>query len=476
MLLTISTTHTPATDLGYLLHKHPDRVQTTELSFGVATVAYPEATETRCTMALFVDVDQVDLVRGRRDGAREAVTLGQYVNDRPYAASSFLSTAIGKCLGTAMAGRSKERPELATSKLPLTASIAALPCRGGEPVLRRLFEPLGYTVAAIPLPLDPMVPSWGMSQYFDVTLEAIATVRELLEHLYVLIPVLDNAKHYWVGEEEIERLIRRGGTWLASHPDREMISARALRYDRRLTREALTRLASLDSGGAETDLDRADERADEAEQAVEERISLNDQRMNAVVNAVRSSGARRVVDLGCGEGRLVDRLLREVAGLERILGVDVSMRSLQRASKRLHLDTMAPSMRKRVELMQGALTYRDKRLVGCDTVTLVEVIEHIDEPRLDALERATFVGICPQTVIVTTPNVEYNALFAGLENGGLRHRDHRFEWTRAEFERWANQVAERNAYNVRFEPIGPIDVTRGAPTQMAIFSRSSGPT
>jgi 3' terminal RNA ribose 2'-O-methyltransferase Hen1 len=276
MLFTISTTHKPATDLGYLLHKHPDRVQTTDLSFGTATVAYPEASEDRCTAALFVDVDQVDLVRGRRDGAREAVTLGQYVNDRPYAASSFLSTAIGKCFGTAMGGRSKERPELAALKLPLVATIAALPCRGGESILRRLFEPLGYVVTAKPLPLDATIPSWGMSQYFDVVLSGTVTVRELLEHLYVLTPVLDNAKHYWVVEEEIERLIRRGGTWLAAHPDREMISARALRYDRRLTREALTRLTSLDSGGAEIDVDRTDERADQAEEAAEERISLND--------------------------------------------------------------------------------------------------------------------------------------------------------------------------------------------------------
>jgi 3' terminal RNA ribose 2'-O-methyltransferase Hen1 len=242
MLLTISTTHQPATDLGYLLHKHPDRVQTTTLPFGTATVAYPEASEVLCTAALFVDVDQVDLVRGRTSGARQAVTLGQYVNDRPYAASSFLSTAISKCFGTAMSGRSKERPELASMSIPLVVTIAALPCRGGESILRRLFEPLGYLVTATQLPLDPTVPGWGLSDCFDVVLEATMTVQELLEQLYVLIPVLDNSKHYWVGEEEIERLVRRGGGWLAGHPDRELISSRALRHNRRLTREALTRL------------------------------------------------------------------------------------------------------------------------------------------------------------------------------------------------------------------------------------------
>jgi 3' terminal RNA ribose 2'-O-methyltransferase Hen1 len=476
MLLTISTTHRPATDLGFLLYKHPDHVHTVNLAFGTATVAYPVATDERCTVALLMDVDQVELVRGRRDSSRAAVTLGQYVNDRPYAASSFLSTALAKVFGTAMTGRSKERPELAATAIPLEVHVAALPCRGGEAILRRLFEPLGYVVSAQPIPLDPTVTSWGMSQYFNVTLSGTHVVRDLLEHLYVLIPVLDNSKHYWVGDDEIERLLRRGGAWLASHPDKELISTRALRYDRRMTREALTRLTTLDSGGAEVDVDSVDTRADEAEQVVEERISLNEQRMAAVVDAVRESGARRVADMGCGEGRLIWQLLRLVPSVEKVVGVDVSMRSLQHAAKRLHLDTMAPSQRRRVDLFQGALTYRDKRLIGMDTVTLVEVIEHVDEPRLAALEGAVFESIGPRTVIVTTPNVEYNALFAGMDPRALRHRDHRFEWTRQQFLEWAVAVAQRHRYTVAVKPIGPVHEQLGPPTQMAVFTKSAGAT
>jgi 3' terminal RNA ribose 2'-O-methyltransferase Hen1 len=475
MLFTISTTHQPATDLGYLLFKHPDRVHTSNLSFGTATVVYPEANNERCTAALLVDVDPVGLIRGTgaRNGAQVAVTLGQYVNDRPYAASSFLSTAIGKVFGTAMTGRSKERSELAETAIPLEIHIPALPCRGGESVLRRIFEPLGYNVEATRIDLDDTIPNWGASRYFNVTFTATLVLRDALEHFHVLIPVLDDSKHYWVDEDEIERLIRRGGAWLAAHPERELISTRALRHNRRLASEALTRLASLDSGGADVDLDAIDERAASQEQIVEERISLNDQRLGAVTNAVRRCGARRVADLGCGEGKLVDRLLKELTNVEKVIGVDVSMRVLQRASRRLHLDSMAPGKRKRVEILQGALTYRDKRVLGVDAVTLVEVIEHVDETRLDALQHVVFGQIAPNTVIVTTPNVEYNALFPTMKPGSLRHSDHRFEWTRAEFVAWAESVGTAFGYTHEMQPIGPLDDVLGAPTQMAIFSKAS---
>jgi 3' terminal RNA ribose 2'-O-methyltransferase Hen1 len=159
MLLTVTTTGTPgapATDLGFLLHKNPARVQSFELSFGRAHVFYPEASPERCTAALLLDVDPVGLVRRPGEAA-----LAQYVSDRPYVASSFLSVAIGEVYGTALAGRSRERPDLVERALPLEASLAAVPCRGGEALLRRLFEPLGYTLAARRHPLDERFPEWG---------------------------------------------------------------------------------------------------------------------------------------------------------------------------------------------------------------------------------------------------------------------------------------------------------------------------
>lgn len=231
MLLTISTTHVPATDLGFLLHKHPDRLHEVPLSFGVARVVYPEASDARCTAAVLVDVDPVGLVRGRKGGSRgRDASLEQYVNDRPYAASSLLSVSLGKLFGTALAGRSKDRAELVHAALPFECHLPVLPCRGGDAVLQRLFRPLGYEVTATGLPLDPEFPDWGPSGYFDVWLRGTLRAQELLQHLFVLLPVLDDDKHYWVGDDEVDKLLRRGGDWLARHPERELIARRYLRH------------------------------------------------------------------------------------------------------------------------------------------------------------------------------------------------------------------------------------------------------
>jgi 3' terminal RNA ribose 2'-O-methyltransferase Hen1 len=467
MLLTLTSTHQPATDLGFLLHKNPDGVHSADLTFGQVHVVYPEATDDRCTAALLVEVDPVGLVRKDGRGPRgNDFSLGQYVNDRPYVASSFLSVAINKVFGTALTGRSKERPELAAAAIPLVAHLPVVPCRGGEAVLRLLFEPLGYRVDATPIPLDPQFPEWGDSRYFDVTLTATCRLQALLEHLFVLLPVLDDDKHYWVGPDEVDKLLRRGGDWLASHPDKELIARRYLRHDRRLTNDALARLLGDDAA----DPDEAQADHDREEAVVEKPISLNEQRLDAVVAQIEAARARRVVDLGCGAGKLVQRILRDTKA-EKVLGVDASHRALEAASRRLHLDTMAPRQRERVELVQGALTYRDKRLQGFDAATVVEVIEHLDPPRLGAFERAVFAFARPTRVIVTTPNIEYNALFETLPAGSLRHRDHRFEWTRAEFGEWTGGVAGRHGYDVELSGIGPVDDERGAPTQMAVFRR-----
>jgi len=468
VLLTISTTHAPATDLGFLLHKHPDRVHDVSLPFGVARVVYPEASEQRCTAALLVDVDPVGLVRGRKGGPRgRDASLERYVNDRPYAASSFLSVALGRAFGTGLSGRSKDRPDLVDAVLPFEAHLPVLPCRGGEEVLRRLFEPLGYVVTATEIPLDATFPEWGPSVYFDVRLAGMLRSQELLQHLFVLLPVLDDDKHYWVGEEEIEKLLRHGGDWLAAHPDKELIARRYLRHDRRLTTDALARLQDDD---AVVDPDEQAEARDAEEEAVERPISLNEQRLDAVVDAVRAAGARTVVDLGCGQGGLVGRLLRDTD--VKVAGTDVSHRALEVAARRLHLETMAPRQRERVELFQGALTYRDARLAGFDAATVVEVVEHLDPPRLGAFERSVFGYARPRTVVVTTPNREYNRLFPTLPAGSLRHRDHRFEWTRPEFAEWADRVGDRYEYTVAITGIGPADPDAGQPTQLATFTRA----
>jgi 3' terminal RNA ribose 2'-O-methyltransferase Hen1 len=456
MLLTITTTHSPATDLGYLLHKHPDRVQSFDLSFGRAQVFYPEAYAHRCTAALLLDIDPIGLVRGRRGRG----LLTEYVNDRPYVASSFLSVAISNVYGSALSGMSKEQPALAETKIPLKAKISVLPCKGGESLLKRLFEPLGYQISAQSYPLDEQFPDWGDSPYFSVTLKATCRLQDLLAHIYVLVPVLDNDKHYWIGEAEVEKLLHHGGDWLAHHPEKELIAKRYLKYQRSLARQALARLSDEDD--PEPDVTQV--RHDDEEATIEEKISLNEQRLGAVIAELKKSQAKRILDLGCGEGKLLRALLKEKF-FEEIVGVDIGSRALEIAYRRL------PDQQKDgIKLIHGSLIYRDKRLYGYDAAAVVEVIEHFDLARLSAFERVLFAFTRPNTVIITTPNVEYNVKFENLPAGKLRHSDHRFEWTRGEFQAWANGIAEKFRYSVRFLPIGDEEAAVGAPTQMGIFT------
>jgi 3' terminal RNA ribose 2'-O-methyltransferase Hen1 len=464
MLLTLTTSHTPATDLGFLLAKNPARAHSFELAFGRAHVVYPEADEQRCTAALLLDVDPVALVRGRGEAGG---LLDQYVNDRPYVASSFLSVAIAEVFGSALNGRSRERPELAGTPIPLEATLPALPARGGAEIVRRLFAPLGYAVEIAEHPLDPQFPEWGPSRVVSLTLRATVRLAELLTHLYVLIPVLDATKHYYFGPDEIEKLLRRGEGWLALHPERELIAGRYLKR-RPLVRAALERLVADEQ--PTPDEEPAEVPADPSP-AEHRRQSLHDQRLAAVLEQLRLSGARSVVDLGCGEGRLLRLLLAE-RQIERILGMDVSYRALETAQDRLRLDRLPPAQARRLALIQGSLLYRDARLAGFDAAAVVEVIEHLDPARLAAFERVVFEFARPGTVVLTTPNAEYNVRFPTLEAGRFRHADHRFEWSRAEFQGWAEQVAAAHSYQVSVAPVGPADPDVGAPSQLAVFTRS----
>jgi 3' terminal RNA ribose 2'-O-methyltransferase Hen1 len=464
MLLTITTTHTPADDLGYLLHKNPAKAHSFDLAYGKAHVFYPEVSEQRCTAALLLDVDPVGLVRNRRGPAGEGRALEQYVNDRPYAATSFMSVAIAQVFGSALGGRSKERAEVVKQPLPLVARIAALPCRGGEAFLRKLFEPLGYRVEAEGHPLDAAFPQWGPSRYYTVTLTHTLPLQRLLTHLYVLIPVLDDDKHYWVDQAEVEKLLRHGEGWLGNHPEKEQIVSRYLKRQQRLAREALEQLLEED----QPDPDEAEGAHGREEAAVEEKISLNQQRLGAVLAALKASGARRVMDLGCGEGRLL-RMLMEEKQFEQILGMDVAYRTLEIARERLNVERLPEKQREWLTLIQGSLNYRDRRLEGYEAAAVVEVIEHLDPPRLAAFERVLFEHARPGTVVLTTPNAEYNVKWETLPAGSFRHRDHRFEWTRPEFEAWARGVGERYGYRVEILPVGPVDAEVGAPTQMGVF-------
>jgi 3' terminal RNA ribose 2'-O-methyltransferase Hen1 len=507
MLLTITTTAEPATDLGFLLHKNPERVQQFDTAAGQAHVFYPEAGPGRCTAALLLEVDPVALVRDRRgpDGG-DGLSLGQYVNDRPYAASSLLAVAIARVFKTAMAGRCAARPELAETALPLQLRLPAVPCRGGAGLARadragagvagpelamRLFGPLGWQVDARPIPLDETFPGWGDSRYVDLRLTGRLRLADALNHLYVLLPVLDDAKHYWVGPDEVDKLVRAGGGWLAVHPDRHLISRRYLAHRASLYRPALDRLdperlalerlAEADDATAES-FDNAIPAGAEAESGVgdlpaapgagDPLVPLAEQRRGAILAVLRAAGARRVADLGCGQGALTAVLLADPA-FTHVIAADVSARALAVTERRLRLERMPERQRDRVTLVQTSLTYTDRRLAGLDAAVLMEVVEHVEESRLPALEHSVFGAAAPDLVLVTTPNAEYNVKYEFLPPGSMRHPDHRFEWTRAQFGDWAARIAAGYGYEVRFLPVGPEDPRAGPPTQMAVFTKAS---
>ncbi|MFG3227531.1 3' terminal RNA ribose 2'-O-methyltransferase Hen1 [Kitasatospora sp. NPDC048194] len=526
MFMSISTTgsaEAPATDLGFLLHKHPDKVQRFATSHGEAHVFYPQAQDAVCTAALLLDVDPIALVRkvkggsdgGGRGGSPD-FALAQYVNDRPYAASSLLAVALRTVFRSAMKGDCPARPELPGRARPLRIELPAVPANGagegsGPALVARLFEPLGWRVEATAVPLDEAFPQWGESRYVRVVLASdAALLSDALQQLYVLLPVLDGAKHYWVAPDEVDKLLAAGEGWLAVHPERTLITRRYLARRWSLTRAAmerleLARLAEADDREVEevdnaVDDDRPEEdtgTADEAgtpqdagatdaagttgttgttdgtrRQSESPQPSLAEQRRAAILAALRETGAARVADLGCGQGELIDELLKD-ARFTDILGVDVSMRALRAANRKLRLERLPERRAARVTLTQGALTYTDSRLRGYDAAVLCEVIEHVDLPRLPALEYTVFGAARPEAVIVTTPNVEYNVRWEGLPAGRVRHADHRFEWSRAEFRAWAERVAAGYGYTVELRPVGPEDEEVGAPTQLALFRTAS---
>ena len=489
MLLTITYREKPATDLGFLLHKHPARPQTFELSFGKVYVFYPKAEPEECTAALLLDLDPIDLARGKAGTGFGG--LFDYINDRPYAASSFLSTALARVYGSAMSGSCKEKPELAEKALPLEVHLTNLPCRSETDKLKEIFEPLGYEVSYVEHGLDETFPNWGMSDYVDLTLKGTVRLADLLNHLYVLIPVFDRQKHYWMGDDEVDKLLHHGGDWLKTHPEMRWITRRYFNRKKSYVGSALRQLlteeeaetgiseetedstATADTG----DLETPPATEPETETALEpnperkkRRSPLNDQRLDAVVQAVRDCGAATVADLGCGEGQLLRRLLTE-RQITKLVGMDVSTVALARAETKLKLDRKAELIRNKLTLFQGALTYRDQRLEGFDAACVVEVVEHMDPDRLPAFARTVFLHAAPKTVILTTPNRSYNKNYEALTDGKLRHPDHRFEWTKEEFTAWAEAFCKDYGYTVRLSWIGETDEDGQQPTQMGVFTK-----
>ena len=463
MLATITYEGPHASDLGFLLHKHPAKLQSFDVSVGQAHVFYPEATDERCTAAVLLEVDPIGLVRNKRFGGSDSFSLGHYVNDRPYASSSMLAVAIGYVFRTAMTGRCDSRPELAATAIPLEIDLTAVPSKGIDGLPTRLFAPLGWAVDETVIALDDEFPEWGDSRYINLKLSGTIRLADALRQLYVLLPVLDDSKHYWVSDDEVGKLLRSGAGWLAEHPERDLITRRYLAHQKSMVADATALLANID------DPNRGDSflRDEDSERPASPLYTM---RAQAVLGALRDVGAHSVVDLGCGEGALLKHLLANPSFTE-IIGTDVSSRSLHAAEEKLNFRDLSDTQRARIRLLQSSVTYVDDRIVGLDAAVLMEVIEHIDPERLEAVERSVFGYARPSSVIVTTPNSEYNELYPSLAAGDFRHPDHRFEWTRDQFAVWAHHVGESHGYSVEFRTVGDVDAERGSPTQLALFRK-----
>lgn len=479
MLLTITAEGENAAALSFLLHKHPDTLQQVELSVGAAYIFYPECGKEKVTAALLLDIDPIGMVRNAKNFAGKDFLLGQYVNDRPYVASSFMSSAISKAFSSAMNGSCKEHPDYTELPLALTAKISVMPApRGGELLIKRLFEPLGYTVEAERHLLDTQFSEWGYGKYFTLTLKNTLPLKDLLSHLYVLIPVLDTEKHYFITQNEVEKLLQKGKGWLEQHPEREIIVSRYLINLKSLVRSAFEVLQAAEDGiipdtDNEAEQDELTKIEDPAAAHTQlqkvKKERLHDIRLRLVAEKLKQSGAASVIDLGCGDGKLLRLLLKEKQ-FTRIAGTDVSYSELEKSQDKLHWNEMPEKQRERISLFQSSLTYRDKRFSGFDAAAVVEVIEHLDPNRLPALEKSLFTYAKPQTIVLTTPNREYNVRYENLSAGKVRHSDHRFEWTRSEFAAWAERVARENNYTVVFFPVGEEEENIGAPSQMAVFT------
>lgn len=470
MLITITLepeagSQVDATALSHLLRKHPGRLQTFELPVGNAHVFYPEYSPQRTTAALLLEVDAIGLVRSKRFRGDNGV-LDYYINDRPYAASSLLAVALGKVLRSAMLPTSEAYPELASASLPLRLEVPVISTRGrdGHDLAQRLFAPLGWEIEQRPMALDEAYPLWEDSRYSHLVLTGTVPLHLALRQLYVLLPVLDDSKHYWVNDDEAEKLVRQGEGWLPDHPERALISHRYLAHQRDLVAAADARIdgeAPASAGEAAVHVPR-----DGAPQQ-----PLRVLRAEAVMAALKDCGAHQVVDVGSGSGALLHRM-RKDRFFTRILGTDVSARSLEQAARIMNLDELADSDKDRITFLHSSAVYRDERIAGFDAVALMEVIEHIEPSRLSALEDSIFAAAAPRSVIVTTPNAEYNHLYPSLAAGTMRHEDHRFEWTRAQFAQWAEAVAERHGYDIEYRPVGEESESAGPPTQMAIFRKA----
>lgn len=420
MQLSIYTKSPDARAVSYLLAKNPDNIYERYSKNHAVRFVYHTMTDDELYATIFVTPDALSLVKDE-----QAYDITHYINDREFAVSSIFLSLIRSALGTALNGKPKEEYEKYVSKhFPLTFEVGPVATSLTDEEIRALWEPLGYEVSI------QAVSEQKRARF--VTLTNSITLQQALQQLFILIPVMDDYKHYYIDEKEQERLQRYGEGWLEQHPLRDLIYKKALRF-RHLLHEA----------------------------PKENRGSLNMHRYEAIVKQVEKLPHRLVIDMGAGEGKLTEQLA-QLQTIDTLYAVDPSNTALLKMKKRFSEADFAVTP----TIQWGSLYYEDTAFKGADVFILCEVIEHINEDRLEPFMKLITDSYAPKNIIITTPNAEYNKVYE-LED--MRHDDHRFEWTREQFRSWCSAAAP--GYDLRFEGIGEEHAVFGTPTQMCVMTR-----
>ncbi|HWO95040.1 MAG TPA: 3' terminal RNA ribose 2'-O-methyltransferase Hen1 [Bacillus sp. (in: firmicutes)] len=455
MQLSMKVVGEGAENLSRLLAKNPNNLYDREEKGNRTRLVFTSSNEREAEAVIFVTPDPVELVRN----SPGIFDITQYINDREFAVSSLFCSYIRTALGTALNGKPKEEfIEWVDHPFNMEVGFGPVASHLSDQTIRELFEPLGYLIEIERGEADYSFNLKQKSSARYLKLKGQITVQQALRHLFILIPVLDNYKHYFIDEKEIEKIQRYGEGWLDEHPLRSYIIEQSLRF-----KELINKVPISSSIVTENKVND--------DVSAPPKIRLNEQRYQAIIDKVESLPLnQKVVDFGSGEGKLSVRL-GMVPNVQEILAVEPSessqLRALERFEKAAGKDQfVCPTP------IWGSLFYYDERLRGKDIIILCEVIEHIDEFRLPNIMKTIFGEYRPNALIVTTPNHEYNAVYDMDEN--MRHADHRFEWTRGEFKDWCETWIAKFPYSMQLQGIGQEHEEYGFPTQMCTFVRKEG--
>jgi 3' terminal RNA ribose 2'-O-methyltransferase Hen1 len=447
MQLSIKVTGQGAGVVSHLISKNPHNLYERNEKGHTVRLVYTTSSEEETEFLLYVVPDPIELVRNSPD----LYNITQYINDREFAVSSLFCSFIRTALGTALNGKPKEEyRSWVDHELQLELRFGPLASSLSDKQIQQLFEPLGYKIG-IDYGDFTVFKEKSTARY--LTIKGTKTLQTSLRHVFVLIPVLDDYKHYFIDEREVEKLERYGEGWLEFHPLADLIIKRSLRF-----RDVI----------AKSNFKVSDEKDLNFRNKAPSKPRLNDMRYEAIVKQVQSlTNKSTVIDMGAGEGKLSVQL-GFIPGIQEILAVEPSQREHIRAKERFEKAKQIEGFLE-PSLLWGSLFYTDDRLRNKDVMILCEVIEHINEDRLPGIMELIFRENRPRTFLITTPNQEYNAIYDLGEN--MRHNDHRFEWSREEFQNRCQNWIANVPYSVVFAGIGEEQEPYGFPTQMAIFSR-----